>query len=262
VARKKPPPSAMRRLHRSFGAGAAIFVLFMVLSGITINHSNGLGLEHRQVSQPFLLDWYGLGKPDEILSFELGGNWLSFAGSQLYLNEKAVATITGGVGAVASGDLLIAAGRDELLLLDHAGNLVERLPWSAIGPVPVDAIGSDENGRVLVKSGDQIWSSDAELLNWQSDESTLAEPHWSTSIPANEVLQRAINDSYRGDGLSLERVILDLHSGRIFGSIGVLVYDMLALALGFLAISGLVLWTRSRRKGKSKSSRGKTGRNN
>jgi hypothetical protein len=261
MGRKKPPPSAMRRLHRSFGAGAAIFVLFMVISGITINHSNGLGLEHRQVSQPFLLDWYGLGKPDKVLSFELDGDWLSFAGSQLYLNEKAVATITGGVGAVASGNLLIAAGGDELLLLDHDGNLVERMPWSAIGPAPVDAIGLDANGRVLVKTGDQLWSSDAELLNWRNDEATLADPRWSTSKPADEVLQRAINNSYRGDGLSLERVILDLHSGRIFGSIGVLVYDLLALALGFLAISGLVLWTRSRRKGKSNSSRGKTRRN-
>jgi len=47
-------------------------------------------------------------------------------------------------------------------------------------------------------------------------------------------------------------VLLDLHSGRIFGPVGVLVYDLLALTLGFLAISGLVLWFRGRRNGKSK----------
>ncbi len=63
-------------------------------------------------------------------------------------------------------------------------------------------------------------------------------------------LQQAITRVYRGEGLSLERLLLDLHSGRIFGSIGVLVYDLLALALGFLSISGLVLWFRSRRNGK------------
>ena len=247
----------MRRLHRSFGAGAAIFVLFMVISGITINHSNGLGLEHRQVSQPFLLDWYGLGKPDKVLSFELGGDWLSFAGSQLYFNEKPVATITDGVGAVVSGDLLIAAGQDELLLLDHDGNLVERLPWAAIGATPIDAIGLDENTNVLVRSSDGLWSSDADLINWRQSEDGMESPRWSTAKTAGEALQKAINSAYRGEGLSLERVILDLHSGRIFGSIGVLVYDLLALALGFLSISGLVLWFRSRRNGKPKSRRGK-----
>ena len=55
--------SLARRLHRSFGAGAAIFVLFMVLSGIAINHSNDLGLDQRPVVQTLLLDWYGLDKP-------------------------------------------------------------------------------------------------------------------------------------------------------------------------------------------------------
>ncbi len=50
----------------------------------------------------------------------------------------------------------------------------------------------------------------------------------------------------------MERVLLDLHSGRIFGPVGVLVYDLLALALGFLSISGLLLWFRGRRNGKRK----------
>jgi len=240
----------MRRLHRSFGAGAALFVFFMVLSGLAINHSNGLGLDQRQVSQPFLLGWYGLGKPDNVLSFELGDDWLSFAGSHLYFNEKPVATINAGVGAIASGDLLIAAGRDELLLLDRDGNLVERLAWAAIGPAPINSIGIDEDTGILVRSGGQLWSADAELLNWQRTEEAMASPHWSTSKPADEALQQAIHSAYRGEGLNLERVLLDLHSGRIFGSIGVLVYDLLALALGFLSISGLVLWFRSRRNGK------------
>ncbi len=135
----------MRRLHRSFGAGAAIFVFFMVLSGLVINHSNGLGLDQRHVSQPFLLGWYGLGKPENIQSYAVGDDWLSFAGSQLYLNDKSVATISDGVGAVSSGDLLIAAGSDELLLLDHDGNLVERIPWSSIATAPIESIGLHAN---------------------------------------------------------------------------------------------------------------------
>ena len=240
----------MRRLHRSFGAGAAAFVLFMVLSGLAINHSNGLGLDKQTVSQPFLLDWYGLGEPDNIQGFAVGDDWLSFAGSQLYLNDKHVATISGGVGAVSSGDLLIAAGSDELLLLDHAGNLVERLPWSSIGTAPIESIGLHANSVVSVKSAGQVWLADNQLLNWQQDRDANANPLWSLSKPAPDDLQQAIKRLYRGDGLNLERVLLDLHSGRIFGPIGVFIYDLLALALGFLSISGLVLWFRGRRNGK------------
>ena len=249
---KKSRASAIRRLHRSFGVGAALFVFFMVLSGLAINHSNGLGLDQRHVSQPFLLGWYGLGEPEKIDSFAVGADWLSFAGSQLYLNDKAVANVSGGVGAVSNGELLIAAGSDELLLLDHAGNLVERLTWDSIGSAPIESIGLQANSVVSVKSAGQVWLADTDLLNWRRDRETTANTRWSFAQPAPEDLHGAITRLYRGDGLSLERVLLDLHSGRIFGSIGVFIYDLLALALGFLSISGLLLWFRSRRNGKRK----------
>ena len=242
----------MRRLHRSFGAGAAIFVLFMVLSGLAINHSSGLGLDQRHVSQSFLLDWYGLGKPEKIDSFAVGDDWLSFAGSQLYLNDKPVATISSGIGAVSNGEVLVAAGVEELLLLDLDGNLVERLPWESIATAPVEAIGLYEDTIVSVKSAGQHWLADADLLSWQPSERASPDPSWSFSEPAPAALQRAVTALYRGEGPSLERLLLDLQSGRIFGTVGVVVYDLLAIALGFLSISGLVLWFRSRRNGKSR----------
>lgn len=245
----------MRRLHRSFGAFAVVFVLFMVLSGLALNHSNDLGLDQRKASQSFLLGWYGLGKPSSIQSYAIGGDWLSFAGSQLYLNDKPVATIQGGVGAVSNGDLFIAAGSDELLLLDHEGSLVERIPWLSISKAPIEAVGLQANGLVAVKTADQVWLADANLLTWQTAEEPLASPQWSFSEPAPDAIQVSITSLYRGDGLSLERVLLDLHSGRIFGSIGVLIYDLLALALGFLSISGLILWFRSRRNGKGRKTK-------
>ena len=252
MVRKKRSTSATRRLHRSVGAGAALFVVFMVLSGLAINHSNGLGLDQRHVSQPFLLSWYGLGVPETIQSYRAGDDWVSFAGSQLYLNDKPVSTVSGGVGAVFNGDMLIAAGSDELLLLNPDGELIERLPWGPPGSEPIESIGILASEIVVVKSASQLWLADAQLLNWQQADHSVADPQWSFSGLVPDALQQSITKHYRGDGLSLERLLLDFHSGRIFGSLGVLVYDLLALAVGFLAISGLVLWLRGRQNGKRK----------
>ena len=251
MVKKKRKNSATRRLHRSIGVGAAFFVLFMVLSGLALNHSNGLGLDRRTVSQPSLLDWYGLGKPPGIQSFAVGNNWLSFAGSQLYFNDNTVASVAAGVGAISSGDFLVAAGSYELLLLDPGGNLVERLPWGSIGAAPIEALGLHANTVVAVRSAGKVWLADTALLNWQQSEETALSLRWANPEPATADLQKAITHLYRGEGLSLERILLDLHSGRIFGTIGILVYDLLALALGFLSISGLILWFRGRRNGKN-----------
>ena len=247
---KKNQPSAVRRLHRSFGVGAAAFVIFMVLSGLAINHTNALGLDQRHVSQSVLLSWYGLDGPEQIHSFAVGNDWLSFAGSQLYLNGATVSTILNGVGAVSSGDMLIAAGGDELLLLDLDGNLIERLPWDIPGAGPIESIGSLADGTVVLKSANQLWLADSELLNWKQNDNVTESPSWSSAGSAPQVFEHAITRQYRGDGLSLERLLLDFHSGRVFGPMGVFVYDLLALTVGFLAISGLAFWVRGRRNGK------------
>lgn len=256
MARKKSRASAIRRLHRSLGAGAAIFILFLVISGLAINHSHDLGLDQRHVSQSSLLSWYGIGKPQDIRSFAVADSWLSFAGSQLYLNDKHVATIANGVGAVRNADMLIAAGSEELLLLDHDGTLIERLPWYQPGVGPIEAIGLYEETIVAVKSANQLWLADEQMLDWQPAENVSTGAVWSSPVLPPPELHRDITSQYRGDGLSMERLLLDFHSGRIFGPVGVLVYDLLALAVGFMAITGLVLWFRGRRNGNGNGKNG------
>lgn len=250
MARKKTRVPPIRRLHRVVGAVVAVFIIFMVSSGMVINHSNGLGLDQRHVSQPLLLSWYGLGAPEHIHSFSAGGHWISFAGSQLFLDGNHISSISNGAGAVFSNNMLIAASSDELLLLDTSGQLIERQPWGPPEAGPIESIGLLPDGAVVVKSTGQLWLADAELLGWQPAEQTISNPTWSVSEPAPLPLILTITQQYRGEGLSVERVLLDFHSGHIFGSIGVFIYDLLALAVGFLSISGLVLWIRGRRSGK------------
>ena len=247
----KRKPSLSRRLHRSFGAGAALFVILMVASGIAINHSNDLGLDQQPVTQPLLLNWYGIGEPQSIYSFAAGNHWLSFAGSQLYLDGHAVSAISNGVGAIIASDQgLIAAGSKELVWLDSEGRLIERIAWQQAGAGSIDAIGVLPGGGVVVRSMQQTWLSDTDLLGWKMLEDTTISPVWSHSTPAPEAIQVAITRHYRGDKLSFEQLLLDIHSGRIFGTPGILIYDLLALAVGFLAISGMILWIRGKRNGK------------
>ena len=245
-------------MHRSLGALAAVFVIFMVLSGLAINHSAGLNLGERTVSTSFLLDHYGLEAPQNIRSFSVGDDWLSFAGSQVYLNQNNVSSLGHGIGAVSNGFIIVVAGTDELLLLDHQGTLIERISWQLpltgsdaySGAASIESIGLFAGNRVIVKSAGKRWLADEELLDWQNAEQLNAEISWAAPAVTPETLRSAIISGYRGEGLSMERLLLDFHSGRVFGPIGILVYDLLALIIGGLAISGLVFWVQGRRNGR------------
>jgi len=244
--------STLRRWHRSLGAGAAIFVLFMVISGVIINHANRLGLDHHHVAWSVLLDWYGLETTTEINSYRAGDHWLSFAGSRVYLDGTTVASLADPVGAVSIGRMLVVAGGNELLLLDFAGMVIEKIAWSAIGAGAIESIGLLADTGVAIRASGQLWTSDTELLTWHPGGDLTSALNWSSPQVAPRSLLETIARQYQGKGLSLERLLLDLHSGRIFGSIGVLIYDLLALVIGFLAISGLSLWFKNHRNGKRK----------
>lgn len=250
MARKKHRFSKTRRLHRSLGAGAALFIVFMALSGLAINHSNGLGLDRQFVSQPWLLDWFGLEGPQQVQSFKIDSDWLSAAGSQLYLNDKRVAEFSNIAGVVRTGEMLVVAGSDEWLLLDQEGQLIERQAWELPAAGQVELIGLSADGSVIVRAGQKYWGADDDLVLWRPATGVPPVTEWSAQDKTPDAILKAISRQYRGEGLSMERVLLDFHSGRIFGPIGSLVYDLLAIVMGFLAISGLIFWLRGRSNGK------------
>jgi len=251
MARKKNPGSSTRRWHRGIGVGASLFVVFLVVSGLTLNHAHQLGLDQKHIAPTWLLRWYGLAPPENIRSFAIGERWLSSVGSQLYLDGYPVTSAPHAIGAVAFNDWVVAAAAEELLMISEAGELIERTAWEAAARGPIEAIGFDIAGSVVVESSGTYWRADKELIDWEAAGNTLESVEWSRPEDAPADLRQRIIGHYNGEGLSLERLLLDIHSGRIFGRVGMLVYDLLALVLGFSAVSGLVLWWRTRGNGQN-----------
>jgi uncharacterized iron-regulated membrane protein len=242
MARNGSRISKARRLHRSLGMLGAVFLIWMTISGVLINHADGLGFATRQISQPLLLDWYGLEGPERVTSYRVGGDWLSFAGSYLYFNGEAVTTLAEGIAAVRTTSMIVAGGSKELLLLDHRARLVERLPWTAAGTV--EDLGLYDEA-VVVRAAGQLWLADAQVIGWSVLDAPATAVEWSAPEPESAEVRDRIVAAYRGEGLSLQRVLLDMHSGQFFGNKGVWVYDLLAILVFVLAGSGLVLWFRT-----------------
>ena len=58
-----------------------------------------------------------------------------------------------------------------------------------------------------------------------------------------------VSEELRGKGINLERLILDLHTGSLFGFSGKLISDLAAIAMIFVTLSGVYnLWMRERKK--------------
>ena len=229
--------------HRRIGIVAALLVLILSITGVALNHTEGLRLDQRYVTSAWLLDWYGIDLPDDGESFAVAAGRVSLLGDRLYFDDTPVdGLIDELVGAAQAGDMIVAVVDGDAILITPQGELVERLGAESGMPPGVTAVGTREDGRVVVRSGAGIYSADEQLLGWVLAEPADTPVRWSRPDPLPDGLRAALRQDYRGRILPLERILLDLHSGRLFGRWGIWLMDGAAVLLIALALTGGWLW--------------------
>ena len=222
--------------HRRIGAIAGGMLLYLVATGLPLQFSSELELGNRHVHQPWVLDWYGFKVPAPAL---MSGDLASLAGI-LFRDGNVVAELEGFRGAVGFDGLSVIAGENTILLLDpRSGTMLDQFAQ----PEGILRIGLHE-GLPVIQTPSGITRSDADLVNWNRVEVDPAQVAWADVMTADGPTTAALQDQVRARMLSVERLFQDLHSGRFFGTAGMIVIDVAAALLIFLAISGLVLWWR------------------
>ena len=200
-----------RRNHRWAGATLVAFVLFLAITGIALNHAGDFGLDRKYVSWSWLLEAYGMGAPEP------------------YAGKTSVSEL------VVVGD-----GQRAHVLLTN-GDLVESIDLGAVLPDAIERVGRAEDRAVLQSDG-ALFRSDADITifePWAPGNASNVE--WSPEVQPDAPGLEAIDTAWRGHGLTIERVLLDMHSGRILSLGGRLLIDVVALGVIVRSISGVVL---------------------
>lgn len=239
--------SWIRRTHRWLGLFAAAFVILLSLTGIALNHSSDWGLDRRFVSWNWLLDLYGFQAPMPGSSFAHAEHRATLLGSHIYLDGKqlphAVDALT---GITSSGSLLVMTTKTEVLVVSSNGDLVEYIDLSGELSGPISRLGMAA-GRPVIDSGNGYLIGDADVTLFHpwpaADPAVVA---WSVSSKPPDAEVERLQEAYRGRGVTVERVIADMHSGHIVAVAGPLLLDIIGAGLVLLSVSGLVLWTRRR----------------
>ncbi|NIN36804.1 MAG: hypothetical protein GWO08_20905 [Gammaproteobacteria bacterium] len=232
----------LHRWHRRFGIVAALFVVMLVVTGLMLNHTDGLKLDRNHIQNALLLDHYNINPRQEPVTIRVNSKWISQVGERLYFNDREIRkNVTELIGALPNGQELIIAFDEELLVVNDEGIVIESLRGAQGVPAGMRAIGKTINGNIVVNAahGDYIVNLDS--TEWYEQEDRL-EADWSERIPLPGELRGILLKKYRGRGLTLERVLLDLHSGRLFGTFGVYIVDAAALLFLVLAFTGVWMW--------------------
>jgi len=230
--------------HRYVGLLAALLTILLAVTGLALNHYTALGLGDRHIQNEWLLDQLEITAPATARGFSSHGHQAVLLEPWIWLGNKQLAGEYSNItGLVSLDGMLILSTPGELQLLTMQGELIDHLRSQDGLPSAIQRIGRTGSGRLVIETPLGQFQADQDILNWTrlNDDAS-----WSRSFNPDTSNLNQLQQQWREQSLSWGKLILKLHSGRIFGDKGVLVMDGAAILLLFLSISGFWIWLRIR----------------
>lgn len=232
--------------HRVLGLASAALVIVLAVTGVLLHHASRFGLDRQPVQSSPWLDWYDITPPAELRSYPVGEHRLSQLGNRIYFDARELLTTEDTLkGAVRAAEIIVLAGREHLWLLDARGALLETLGPEHGLPRDITHIGT-RGTQLALDTGQGKYLADLEALRWTR--TAVAVNHWAQTQMPPQGLRSEIEQAWRARALTVERVLRDVHSGRILGTAGALIMDAAALMLLVLSVTGVWVWWRARQE--------------
>lgn len=239
--------AVLRQWHQRAGLLAFSFLIWLGVSGFLINQSARWGYDTVRLDWPWLTALYGLGTEPPDRGFEAQDYWLAYAGDRVLLNGEPLEHIFGAPrGLVVQDDgqqrLLFAATSDAVIVLGPEGALIDDLRSPVLPLHTVHRVGIADNA-VVVEGDDTVQSLDGGL-SWTP--ATVDDIDWSRETALSED-QRTALVPYSRPSISIERILVDAHSGQLLGRYGVWLVNAVACVTVILGISGVWMTWRTGR---------------
>lgn len=234
--------------HRRIGMISFLMVIWLAFSGVLINHSDQFGLNEKYFSSQLMNKWYGIQaqKPE---AFRFGENFIYCSENNLYVNESIIAECGSQLSQAMfyQGSVVLLA-KQAIYILSEDGELLDIFPFSLMNKFPQSMAVND--GRLIVEG----FAQDQRLQQWfvnleslELEEVSGLDMNDKGEALATHDLPEHLIASLPTQGVKIERILLDAHSGRLFGKFGVLIVDAFALVFVFLSLSGFYLFLKQKR---------------
>jgi hypothetical protein len=212
------------RWHRRIGLGVVVLVLIVTVTGLLIQFAHSFGWDRTPVRAGWLKSLYGVETAPVHEGFRIGGDWYARVGDAFYRNETPLSDCDGTLMAVfyQGEELLVLCGAS-LSVLDAQGALLEVVP-SPVTPLR----GGVSAGALAISDGKDTWRWSTDLAGW---EPANGEVEWRLPEPLPMPLAKQLSQQVPLPDMTVERVLLDLHAGRLFGAVGEWLVNLAGLGL-------------------------------
>lgn len=250
----------LRQWHRRVGLFAFLFMGWLGFSGFLLNQSVSWGLDAVRVKATSVMAMYGLYTEVPDTGYINGEHWLVTTTENTVVDARPLSLrIPSPVGMAVMEDAdqtyIYIATESSLSIFDNDLMKLDELSDYMLPVAAIERIGSltksaGESGVVILGESAYI-STDG--ISWDRLDSTEA-VQWSTPQKLTDPIKESV-EPFARPSVPLEQVLIDLHSGRMFGTLGTYLVNLVGFSAMGLSVTGVwMMWMTSRRR-KSRSSK-------
>lgn len=254
---KRNLTATLREWHKRAGLIAFVFLIWLAATGVLLTRSVELGFDATRVDWPWLMKLYGLHAEPPDVGYFSDGHWLASTAEFTVLDGSGLSqAIPQPVGFVSGGKpgaapMLFVAGSDSLILLSATGERIDELRAPLIPTSAIRRIGRVKGTEHAIAIQDfDAFRSDDGGDSWKPV--TSAEVEWSQTQPLPED-QRSKLVVLARPRVIVEQLLIDLHSGRLFGPIGAWAITLIGFVAMVLSGSGVWMWWRMNQAKRARS---------
>lgn len=237
-----------RSWHRFLGMFSAIPLIWVLLTGVVLNHSEDFDLDAIELKSPMILSAYGMTPTGRPMAVHVHGRVISSWDRIVFFDQMHL-DVEGELITALPLDGGVAVVSDQVILrLDLEGEVIEKLDELSLPGIPLLEAGVVD-GQMAVRTAEGWFVADPDWLEFsQTNESIKAVTLLELK---DEALKDTLATQWAGGGISLSRFVLDLHAGNFLGNFATYFYDFVVLCTLWLIGTGLVLHYRTSRRSRA-----------
>jgi hypothetical protein len=208
-------------------AAFAFFVIVFVGSGLLVQHTAELGFDVDYLSPSWAMRLYGDELPSEHRAFRATtGTWAQLGDRTFHDTTPLVQRIGALQGAIAEGDRTYLA--DETLLWAFGED--DRLEGLLPAPAPIERLSLSRDALPVVATRHGVYQADRAMTAWVAHDAA-SDDRAAENQQLNDVELATLKGRFLAESITMERLLTDLHTGRLLGRTGAYIVDMLGIAL-------------------------------
>ena len=239
----------LRKLHKYLGFVFSIFILHLTITGILLTYPETFNVEETYISNFFILKKYNMDTHREVYGLRNIEDEVVIIKNNIYVNSKFIDKFNDEII-----NILYQKKEEKIIVLSKSAIGIYYLE-NIDGELEINNIISLENNKkikqlglnlsgdiIFLKNDDKYYILDKNyLLKFSNEENKNIQ--WSNISTIDKKLAKYYLNIHQGKGVSLTRILTELHNGKFFGSIFTLILFFSSLSLIFLTLSSFIFAT-------------------